>query len=53
MEEKSKRGRYMDSWSEQKKSEHMSKIIRKRWEKTSETDRKKFGKFLATCRKKK
>lgn len=53
MEQKSKRGRYMDPWSPEKKKEHMSQIIKKRWEKTSLLERKKFGQFLAESRKKK
>lgn len=53
MEQKQdKRGRYMDSWTPEKKKKMMAKLARKRWAKMSVEDRKKFGKKLSESRKK-
>lgn len=46
-----KRGRYMDSWTPEKKKKFMQKLARKRWANMSVEDRKKFGKHLANSRK--
>lgn len=47
MEQKTdKRGRYMDSWTPEKKKKMMAKLARKRWAKMSVEDRKKFGQKL-------
>lgn len=47
MEKKTdKRGRYMDSWTPEKKKKMMAKLARKRWANTSMEDRKKYGQKL-------
>ena len=47
-----KRGRYMDSWTPEKKKKMMAKLARKKWANTSVEERKKFGKKLSESRKK-
>ena len=49
---KSGRGRYMDSWSAEKKREVMSLRASQKWAKMSEEDRRKFGRMLLKSRKK-
>ncbi len=51
MEKKNdKRGRYMDSWTPEKKKKFMQKLARKRWANMSVEDRKKYGQKLLKSR---
>lgn len=51
MEKKNdKRGRYMDSWTPEKKKKFMQKLAHKRWANMSVEDRKKYGQKLLKSR---